>query len=46
MGSCRELEVMALKALALGMPSVPENFFEEYHSDADNQLRLLHCEYK
>ncbi len=40
----RGLQEMAMKALALGMPGVPEDFFEEYHSDADNQLRLLHCE--
>jgi hypothetical protein len=36
--------MMVLKALALGMPGVPDNFFEAGHSEADNQLRLLHCE--
>lgn len=40
----RKLQVKALRALALGMPHVPLNFFDEYHSDGDNQLRLLHCE--
>jgi hypothetical protein len=37
--------MMVLKALALGMPGVPDNFFEAGHSEADNQLRLLHCEF-
>jgi hypothetical protein len=31
-----------LKALAMGIPGVPDNFFDEYHADADNQIRLLH----
>ncbi|RSH91931.1 hypothetical protein EHS25_009301 [Saitozyma podzolica] len=36
------LQVKALKALALGMEHVPADFFEDYHTDEDNQLRLLH----
>ncbi|KAK6909639.1 hypothetical protein I203_103660 [Kwoniella mangroviensis CBS 8507] len=40
--TCKKLENKVLKALALGMPGVPENFFEEYHSGYDNQLRFLH----
>jgi len=38
----RQLQVMALRALALGMPHVPADFFDAYHSEGDNQLRLLH----
>lgn len=38
--------MMALRALALGMPHVPTDFFDEYHTEADNQLRLLHCEFR
>jgi isopenicillin N synthase-like dioxygenase len=34
---------MALKALSIGMPGVPVGYFEDYHSDFDNQLRFLHC---
>ncbi|KAL7422068.1 hypothetical protein Q5752_003843 [Cryptotrichosporon argae] len=41
MSTCRGVQVMALRALAIGMPGVPDGFFDEYHSDADNQLRLL-----
>lgn len=45
MDECRKLQTRALRALALGMPNpLPSNFFEEYHSEGDNQLRLLHCE--
>ena len=40
----RKLQLMVLRALAIGMPNVPADFFDEYHSEADNQLRLLHCE--
>jgi hypothetical protein len=43
MAECRALQVKALKALALGMEHVPADFFEDYHTDEDNQLRLLHC---
>lgn len=43
--TCRKLQMMALRALAIGMPHVPDGFFEEYHDAEDNQLRLLHCEY-
>ncbi|WVQ82264.1 hypothetical protein IAT38_004392 [Cryptococcus sp. DSM 104549] len=42
METCQQLQKRTLKALALGMPGVPENFFEEYHADSDNQLRFLH----
>ncbi|BEI86531.1 hypothetical protein CcaverHIS002_0608180 [Cutaneotrichosporon cavernicola] len=38
----RALQEKALHALALGMPHVPTDFFDKYHTDADNQLRLLH----
>lgn len=40
----RKLQMQTLRALAVGMPGVPAGFFEEYHTDGDNQLRLLHCE--
>jgi hypothetical protein len=36
------LEKKVLKALAMGIPGVVDNFFDEYHADADNQIRLLH----
>jgi hypothetical protein len=36
--------MQTLKALAVGMPGVPPGFFEEYHDEGDNQLRLLHCQ--
>ena len=39
----RKLQMQTLKALAVGMPGVPPGFFEEYHDEGDNQLRLLHC---
>jgi hypothetical protein len=35
--------MQTLKALAVGMPGVQPGFFEEYHDEGDNQLRLLHC---
>lgn len=41
---CRKMQMMALRALAIGMPGVSDDFFEAYHKEADNQLRLLHCE--
>ena len=44
METCRKLQLKALRALAIGMPGVPDDFFEPYHDEADNQLRLLHCE--
>ncbi|ORX36674.1 flavonol synthase/flavanone 3-hydroxylase [Kockovaella imperatae] len=40
--TCRALQMRTLRALALGMPEVPEDFFERYHTEGDNQLRLLH----
>lgn len=40
--ACREiLEVNFLRALALGL-GVSEDYFLQYHTNADNQLRLLH----
>ncbi|KII88339.1 hypothetical protein PLICRDRAFT_698734 [Plicaturopsis crispa FD-325 SS-3] len=40
---CRKFQVSTLlRALAIGMPGVPDNFFDEYHEKSDNQLRLLH----
>ncbi|KDR77895.1 hypothetical protein GALMADRAFT_94385 [Galerina marginata CBS 339.88] len=39
--SCYEIEKTILKALALGF-NLSEDFFLQYHSNADNQLRLLH----
>lgn len=35
---------MVLRALAIGMPGVSDDFFVPFHTIADNQLRLLHCE--
>ncbi|WVQ82021.1 hypothetical protein IAT38_004149 [Cryptococcus sp. DSM 104549] len=37
----RRASITLLKALAIGMPDVPPNFFEEYHAWGDNQIRLL-----
>lgn len=42
MAEGRKLQMQTLRALAVGMPGVPAGFFEEYHTDGDNQLRLLH----
>ncbi|KAH7920281.1 flavonol synthase/flavanone 3-hydroxylase [Leucogyrophana mollusca] len=40
---CREFQTSKiLPALALGMPGVPAGFFDQYHQQADNQVRLLH----
>ena len=40
--ACRNmLELDFLRALALGL-GVPEDYFLQYHTKADNQLRLLH----
>lgn len=38
---CRAVELEILRALALGM-GLAENFFEYFHSKADNQTRILH----
>ena len=38
----RELQGATLKALAIGM-GVPIDFFDPFHSEANNQVRLLHC---
>ncbi|CAD6589710.1 MAG: hypothetical protein TREMPRED_005482, partial [Tremellales sp. Tagirdzhanova-0007] len=42
MNECRPLQMRALHALTLGMPNVSEHAFEEYHSYADNEMRLAH----
>ncbi|KAH7920282.1 flavonol synthase/flavanone 3-hydroxylase [Leucogyrophana mollusca] len=40
---CREFQTSKiLPALALGIPGVPKGFFDQYHEQADNQVRLLH----
>ncbi|ORY77987.1 flavonol synthase/flavanone 3-hydroxylase [Leucosporidium creatinivorum] len=39
---CRGIQMKVLNALALGMPEVAPDFFESFHQEADNQLRLLH----
>ena len=40
--ACHEvLELNFLRALALGL-GVPEDYFLQFHTKADNQLRLLH----
>lgn len=38
---CHTVELTILRALALGF-HLPENYFLQYHTDVDNQLRLLH----
>lgn len=40
---CRKFQMSKLlRALALGMPGLPPDFFDAYHQDTENQLRLLH----
>jgi len=40
---CRAFQTTKLlRALANGLPGVADDFFDEYHEKADNQLRLLH----
>lgn len=39
--TCYKVELDLLKAIALGM-DLPEDFFREYHTKKDNQIRLLH----
>jgi isopenicillin N synthase-like dioxygenase len=39
--TCYTIELDLLKAIALGM-DLPEQFFREYHTKKDNQIRLLH----
>ncbi|KEF54470.1 uncharacterized protein A1O9_09637 [Exophiala aquamarina CBS 119918] len=39
--TCYKIELDLLRAIALGM-GLPENFFQEYHTKRDNQIRLLH----
>ncbi|KAL6301926.1 flavonol synthase/flavanone 3-hydroxylase [Sparassis latifolia] len=42
-GLCRTFQTTKLlRALAIGMPGLPDDFFDQYHEKADNQLRLLH----
>ncbi|KAF4623415.1 hypothetical protein D9613_002416 [Agrocybe pediades] len=38
---CFEIEKLILRVLAVGF-GLPEDYFFQYHSKADNQLRLLH----
>ena len=38
----RALQKKVLMALAMGIPGAEDNFFEEYHVEAENHLRLLH----
>ncbi|KAI5477286.1 UPF0676 protein [Pseudohyphozyma bogoriensis] len=38
----RLLQLRVMRAIAMGMPGVPSDFFESYHSTSDNQIRLLH----
>ncbi|KIW50608.1 hypothetical protein PV05_09402 [Exophiala xenobiotica] len=39
--TCYTVELDLLRAIALGM-DLPEEFFREYHTKKDNQIRLLH----
>ncbi|KAJ8494867.1 hypothetical protein ONZ45_g13089 [Pleurotus djamor] len=39
--ACYQVELTILRALALGL-NAPEDYFDQYHTAADNQLRLLH----
>ena len=39
--TCNETTKEILKALAVGL-ALPEEYFLPFHSQADNQLRLLH----
>ncbi len=39
--TCYKVELNIFRALALGF-HINEEFFTEYHSAADNQLRMLH----
>jgi isopenicillin N synthase-like dioxygenase len=36
------LQKKVLTALAMGIPEVEDNFFDEYHVQHENQIRLLH----
>ena len=38
---CWILQKKALTALAMGIPGVEQTFFDEYHTEHDNQVRLL-----
>ncbi|KAH9918335.1 flavonol synthase/flavanone 3-hydroxylase [Amylocystis lapponica] len=41
--SCRQFQMQRLlRALAIGMPGLSDDFFDHYHERGDNQLRLLH----
>ncbi|KAM0746961.1 flavonol synthase/flavanone 3-hydroxylase [Meredithblackwellia eburnea MCA 4105] len=39
---CRTLQGVVLRALAVGSPGMADDFFDAYHTEGDNQLRLLH----
>lgn len=39
--TCNKAKFNVLSALAVGL-HLPEDFFDQYHQKADNQLRLLH----
>ncbi|KAJ3552709.1 hypothetical protein NM688_g4012 [Phlebia brevispora] len=39
--TCRAISLDILRAMALGL-SLPEEYFLQYHSAAENQLRILH----
>lgn len=39
--ACNLLHLQVMRAIALGM-NLPENFFDEFVDDCDNNLRLLH----
>jgi len=36
------LQKKVLTALAMGIPGAADDFFDEYHTEAENQIRLLH----
>jgi isopenicillin N synthase-like dioxygenase len=38
----RTVQQKVLRALAMGMPEVPKDFFDAFHEDGENQLRFLH----
>lgn len=38
----RVLQRKVLTALAMGIPGAENNFFDEYHTEVENQIRLLH----
>jgi len=42
LGEGRTSQKKVLTALAMGIPGVEDNFFDEYHTEPANQIRLLH----